>query len=190
MKYEILFSEAFIWKCVYVKDEVQDFFWMLQAWLMDSLTPLPQTMAKVITSMLKFPPDQAQKVLDKEDTKTIVSIRHWSHLSPLAFKHIKLTFLTDNCTVNQIHLLCVSLYRLGYDECLNNPCNLGRESAAIAAEGERLPWIWWSPSLCISCHFYVCVCVCLNVCLSTHWDISVWWVCVCVRVLCRMFDYI
>lgn len=31
-------------------------------------------MAKVITSMLKFPPDQAQKVLDKEDSKAIVSI--------------------------------------------------------------------------------------------------------------------
>lgn len=36
--------------------------------------PHPQTMAKVITSILKFPPDQAQKVLDKEDTKPIVSI--------------------------------------------------------------------------------------------------------------------
>uniref|UniRef100_A0A8C4GMP2 Golgin A4 n=1 Tax=Dicentrarchus labrax TaxID=13489 RepID=A0A8C4GMP2_DICLA len=33
-----------------------------------------KTMAKVITSMLKFPPDQAQKVLDKEDSKAIVSI--------------------------------------------------------------------------------------------------------------------
>uniref|UniRef100_A0A3Q0SZF2 GRIP domain-containing protein n=1 Tax=Amphilophus citrinellus TaxID=61819 RepID=A0A3Q0SZF2_AMPCI len=33
-----------------------------------------KTMAKVITSMLKFPPDQAQKVLDKEDSKTVVSI--------------------------------------------------------------------------------------------------------------------
>lgn len=33
-----------------------------------------QTMAKVITSMLKFPPDQAQKVLEKEDSKPIVSI--------------------------------------------------------------------------------------------------------------------
>ncbi|XP_061601631.1 golgin subfamily A member 4 isoform X2 [Cololabis saira] len=32
-----------------------------------------KTMAKVITSMLKFPPDQAQKVMDKEDTKTV----HW-----------------------------------------------------------------------------------------------------------------
>ncbi|XP_028324611.1 golgin subfamily A member 4 isoform X3 [Gouania willdenowi] len=32
-----------------------------------------KTMAKVITSMLKFPPDQAQIVLDKEETKTI----HW-----------------------------------------------------------------------------------------------------------------
>lgn len=31
-------------------------------------------MAKVITSMLKFPPDQAQKVLEKEDSKVIVSI--------------------------------------------------------------------------------------------------------------------
>lgn len=31
-------------------------------------------MAKVITSMLKFPPDQAQKVLDKEDSKPIVRI--------------------------------------------------------------------------------------------------------------------
>lgn len=36
--------------------------------------PRPQTMAKVITSMLKFSPDQAQKVLDKEDSKAIVSI--------------------------------------------------------------------------------------------------------------------
>lgn len=33
-----------------------------------------QTMAKVITSMLKFPADQAQKVLDKEDSKAAVSI--------------------------------------------------------------------------------------------------------------------
>uniref|UniRef100_A0A8C7KNC3 Golgin A4 n=1 Tax=Oncorhynchus kisutch TaxID=8019 RepID=A0A8C7KNC3_ONCKI len=33
-----------------------------------------KTMAKVITSMLKFPPDQAQQVLEKEDTKAIVSI--------------------------------------------------------------------------------------------------------------------
>lgn len=32
-------------------------------------------MAKVITSMLKFPPDQAQKVLEKEDSKMMVSIR-------------------------------------------------------------------------------------------------------------------
>uniref|UniRef100_A0A8C7YZH8 Golgin A4 n=1 Tax=Oryzias sinensis TaxID=183150 RepID=A0A8C7YZH8_9TELE len=31
-----------------------------------------KTMAKVITSMLKFPPDQAQKVLDKEDSKPLV----------------------------------------------------------------------------------------------------------------------
>lgn len=31
-------------------------------------------MAKVITSILKFPPDQAQKVLEKEDTKVTVSI--------------------------------------------------------------------------------------------------------------------
>ncbi|CAB1313208.1 unnamed protein product, partial [Coregonus sp. 'balchen'] len=35
---------------------------------------LRKTMAKVITSMLKFPPDQAQQVLEKEDTKEIVSI--------------------------------------------------------------------------------------------------------------------
>uniref|UniRef100_A0A3Q3MLQ6 GRIP domain-containing protein n=1 Tax=Labrus bergylta TaxID=56723 RepID=A0A3Q3MLQ6_9LABR len=34
-----------------------------------------KTMAKVLTSMLKFPPDQAQKVLEKEDSKTSVSIR-------------------------------------------------------------------------------------------------------------------
>lgn len=34
-----------------------------------------KTMAKVITSMLKFPPDQAQKVLDKEDSKTIPWLR-------------------------------------------------------------------------------------------------------------------
>lgn len=34
-----------------------------------------KTMAKVITSMLKFPPDQAQKVLDKEDAKTITWLR-------------------------------------------------------------------------------------------------------------------
>uniref|UniRef100_A0A8C7SC74 Golgin A4 n=1 Tax=Oncorhynchus mykiss TaxID=8022 RepID=A0A8C7SC74_ONCMY len=33
-----------------------------------------KTMAKVITSMLKFPQDQAQQVLEKEDTKAIVSI--------------------------------------------------------------------------------------------------------------------
>ncbi|XP_019725898.1 golgin subfamily A member 4 isoform X3 [Hippocampus comes] len=32
-----------------------------------------KTMAKVITSMLKFPPDQAQKVLDKEESKAM----HW-----------------------------------------------------------------------------------------------------------------
>ncbi|XP_029306235.1 golgin subfamily A member 4-like [Cottoperca gobio] len=30
-----------------------------------------KTMAKVITSMLKFPPDQAQKVLENEDTKAM-----------------------------------------------------------------------------------------------------------------------
>lgn len=41
---------------------------------MHLFAPHLQTMAKVITSMLKFPPDQAQKVLEKEDTKTIVSI--------------------------------------------------------------------------------------------------------------------
>ncbi|TKS85420.1 Golgin subfamily A member 4 256 kDa golgin [Collichthys lucidus] len=34
-----------------------------------------KTMAKVITSMLKFPPDQAQKVLDKEDSKTTLGLR-------------------------------------------------------------------------------------------------------------------
>uniref|UniRef100_H2UAM5 Golgin A4 n=1 Tax=Takifugu rubripes TaxID=31033 RepID=H2UAM5_TAKRU len=33
-----------------------------------------QTMAKVITSILKFPPDQAQKVLEKEDSKVTVSM--------------------------------------------------------------------------------------------------------------------
>uniref|UniRef100_A0A674C123 Golgin A4 n=1 Tax=Salmo trutta TaxID=8032 RepID=A0A674C123_SALTR len=33
-----------------------------------------KTMAKVITSMLKFPPDQAQQVLEEEDTKAFVSI--------------------------------------------------------------------------------------------------------------------
>ncbi|KAK1905590.1 hypothetical protein KUDE01_012770, partial [Dissostichus eleginoides] len=33
---------------------------------------LRKTMAKVITSMLKFPPDQAQKVLEKEDTKAMI----------------------------------------------------------------------------------------------------------------------
>lgn len=31
-------------------------------------------MAKVITSMLKFSPDQAQKVLEKEDSKSMVSV--------------------------------------------------------------------------------------------------------------------
>lgn len=49
---------------------------MPKALLIDSFAPLAQTMAKVITSMLKFPPDQAQKVLDKEDAKTIVSVHH------------------------------------------------------------------------------------------------------------------
>ncbi|KAM3863047.1 golgin subfamily A member 4 [Diretmus argenteus] len=34
-----------------------------------------KTMAKVITSMLKFPPDQVQKVLDKEDSKATPWIR-------------------------------------------------------------------------------------------------------------------
>ncbi|KAM9726236.1 golgin subfamily A member 4 isoform 1-T1 [Menidia menidia] len=34
-----------------------------------------KTMAKVITSMLKFPPDLAQKVLDKEDSKTVPWLR-------------------------------------------------------------------------------------------------------------------
>ncbi|XP_023818945.1 golgin subfamily A member 4 isoform X2 [Oryzias latipes] len=34
-----------------------------------------KTMAKVITSMLKFPPDQAQKVLDKEDSKPLPWLR-------------------------------------------------------------------------------------------------------------------
>lgn len=34
----------------------------------------PQTMAKVITSILKFPPDQAQMVLEKEDSKVTVSM--------------------------------------------------------------------------------------------------------------------
>uniref|UniRef100_A0A674BZS3 Golgin A4 n=1 Tax=Salmo trutta TaxID=8032 RepID=A0A674BZS3_SALTR len=34
-----------------------------------------KTMAKVITSMLKFPPDQAQQVLEEEDTKAFVSQR-------------------------------------------------------------------------------------------------------------------
>ncbi|XP_034753594.1 golgin subfamily A member 4 isoform X3 [Etheostoma cragini] len=34
-----------------------------------------KTMAKVITSMLKFPPDQAQKVLDKEDSKAVPWLR-------------------------------------------------------------------------------------------------------------------
>ncbi|XP_069001048.1 golgin subfamily A member 4 isoform X6 [Embiotoca jacksoni] len=34
-----------------------------------------KTMAKVITSMLKFPPDQAQKVLDKEDSKATPWLR-------------------------------------------------------------------------------------------------------------------
>uniref|UniRef100_A0A674PP02 Golgin A4 n=1 Tax=Takifugu rubripes TaxID=31033 RepID=A0A674PP02_TAKRU len=33
-----------------------------------------KTMAKVITSILKFPPDQAQKVLEKEDSKVTVSM--------------------------------------------------------------------------------------------------------------------
>ncbi|XP_052326745.1 golgin subfamily A member 4-like isoform X1 [Oncorhynchus keta] len=34
-----------------------------------------KTMAKVLTSMLKFPPDQAQQVLEKEDTKAIPWLR-------------------------------------------------------------------------------------------------------------------
>ncbi|XP_056147787.1 golgin subfamily A member 4 isoform X2 [Lampris incognitus] len=34
-----------------------------------------KTMAKVITSMLKFPPDQTQKVLDKEDSKAVPWLR-------------------------------------------------------------------------------------------------------------------
>uniref|UniRef100_A0A672PPH1 Golgin A4 n=1 Tax=Sinocyclocheilus grahami TaxID=75366 RepID=A0A672PPH1_SINGR len=33
-----------------------------------------KTMAKVITSMLKFPPDQAQKVLEREDSRVMVSV--------------------------------------------------------------------------------------------------------------------
>ena len=40
---------------------------------MHLFSPPLQTMAKVITSMLKFPPDQAQKVLEKEDSKVTVS---------------------------------------------------------------------------------------------------------------------
>ncbi|KTG03338.1 hypothetical protein cypCar_00027716 [Cyprinus carpio] len=31
-----------------------------------------KTMAKVLTSMLKFPPDQAQKVLEREDSRVMV----------------------------------------------------------------------------------------------------------------------
>ncbi len=31
-------------------------------------------MAKVITSMLKFPPEQAQKVLEREDSRVMVSV--------------------------------------------------------------------------------------------------------------------
>ncbi len=33
-----------------------------------------QTMAKVLTSMLKFPPEQAQKVLEREDSRVMVSV--------------------------------------------------------------------------------------------------------------------
>ncbi|KAF7659211.1 hypothetical protein LDENG_00001480 [Lucifuga dentata] len=38
-----------------------------------------KTMAKVITSMLKFPPDQVQKVLDKEDSKPIPWLRFFGY---------------------------------------------------------------------------------------------------------------
>lgn len=39
-----------------------------------------QTMAKVITSVLKFPPDQTQKILERENARTLVRIdkKFWS----------------------------------------------------------------------------------------------------------------
>lgn len=51
-----------------------------------------KTVSKVLTSMIKFPPDQAQRVLEKEDSRTLP----WQRFS------IDLRYLRSHCVL----LLC------------------------------------------------------------------------------------
>lgn len=137
---QIFWSSRFLFFC----------FWLL----IDVLyAPHLQTMAKVITSMLKFPPDQAQKVLDKEDSKTIVSIC-------LPAKDTLIILFAD---LSPIVFTFFSLCSLGYDERLDFG-NFGWKSAAakllllkgMTAMDLIKPFSLHFVILCV--YMYVCVC--------------------------------
>ena len=110
-----------------------------------------QTMAKVITSILKFPPEQAQKVLDKEDSKTVVSIT-------CIRSHVQLG--DSICNFNKLHIhlsAAMVTMRVWFGYFLMKIC-------CYCCWGRRLPWNISNHSLSISCLFmymYVCVCVCV-----------------------------
>uniref|UniRef100_A0A673NKI9 Golgin subfamily A member 4-like n=1 Tax=Sinocyclocheilus rhinocerous TaxID=307959 RepID=A0A673NKI9_9TELE len=80
-----------------------------------------KTMAKVITSMLKFPPDQAQKVLEREDSRVMVSV----------------SLVCRNSLTGLLFPICV-FYSLGSGKVEPEPClNLTdrtADSPATAAE--------------------------------------------------------
>ncbi|XP_032092995.1 golgin subfamily A member 4 isoform X4 [Thamnophis elegans] len=68
-----------------------------------------KTMAKVITSVLKFPPDQTQKILEQENARTLVRIdkKFWSSALVLIF--ILENFVTDYTTLKSDHILKLAL---------------------------------------------------------------------------------
>lgn len=65
-------------------------------------------MAKVITSILKFPPNQAQEVLEKEDSKVTVSICVAAEKISVSV----LLLIARDCPLSALltisHCLCVS----------------------------------------------------------------------------------
>ncbi|KAG8139429.1 hypothetical protein E2320_002194, partial [Naja naja] len=68
------------------------------------------TMAKVITSVLKFPPDQTQKILERENARTLVRIdkKFWSTALDLILmmKNLQcMHFLTDYTALKSDHIL-------------------------------------------------------------------------------------
>lgn len=117
-------------------------------------------MAKVITSMLKFPPEQAQKVLEKEDSKMMVSIFFVSWIQ--SQEQYSSFILTKD------RILHYNLHCIWHQQFCVNGFDMRSSTALVTVSlwtvfmgfccccwRGGLPRIWRTPSLCISVVLYV-----------------------------------